>query len=421
MFTALHRALGLQPGPITDDLLHAAVAGQVEETDDLDWKSELPPTTDLKNSDFPKDIAAMANSGGGVIVYGVTESQKKATDRKDTGQLTENHARSLRQVAISAISPPIFGLNIIPLGSEGSRAVAIVIPSSVDGPHLIYRGEYFGAPVRNNADTVWMREREIASQYRARFDAARHATEVLDTMYANAIAGRDTAERAWLIAVAHPRAAGPTIRWTRDQARELFNQAMILTESFARIDGIHPLTAVSGISLHPGLRCWIAPNKTAGETARRFAASVSIHFDGSVALMTSVGEHRRIPGNPAEGDPFHEGWRIGEHIVEATVADLMALIRVVGRAVGAVEYETRVGIEWAGQEPLAFYRNIDGFDETGSEVPVHRFVPVETTVGVWDDDDGYLGQVRELASDCVNQGGVMHLYLIKQDPDAAGK
>lgn len=43
------------------------------------------------------------------------------------------------------------------LGGEGNRCIAVIVPASVDGPHLIYRGEHFGAPVRNNADTVWMK------------------------------------------------------------------------------------------------------------------------------------------------------------------------------------------------------------------------------------------------------------------------
>lgn len=73
--TALHRAAGEGPGPITDELLDAAIAAGTTETDDLDWKQALPQDRDLKDSDFPKDVAAMANNRGGVIVYGVTGAQ----------------------------------------------------------------------------------------------------------------------------------------------------------------------------------------------------------------------------------------------------------------------------------------------------------------------------------------------------------
>lgn len=80
-FTALHRAVGSAPSDLTDELLQQAVDAGVVETTDLDWKKELPSPQSLGRSDFPKDIAAMANVGGGVIVYGVSEQDKAAIGR----------------------------------------------------------------------------------------------------------------------------------------------------------------------------------------------------------------------------------------------------------------------------------------------------------------------------------------------------
>lgn len=93
------------------------------ETNDLDWKSELPPAKGLTQTDFPKDVAAMANSGGGLIIYGVRESQRAATERIDVGEFDEAYERSFRSAAITAISPPVFGLNVQRLGDVGERAV----------------------------------------------------------------------------------------------------------------------------------------------------------------------------------------------------------------------------------------------------------------------------------------------------------
>lgn len=224
-FTPLHRSLGLPPSALTDEILDQAIAAGVAETDDLDWKSELPPQSGLAQTDVPKDIAAMANSGGGMIVYGVTEKQKAATGRKDTGDFTEAHERTFRRVAFTAITPPVFGLQIHRLGTE-PRAVAVVVPASVHGPHLIFRGEYFGAPVRNHADTEWMKERQIEAMFRARFDEQRRSNEAIDSLYAEATAGRDTANRAWLVAVAHPRVPGVLARPTREEAADVFQQAL---------------------------------------------------------------------------------------------------------------------------------------------------------------------------------------------------
>jgi predicted HTH transcriptional regulator len=226
IFTALHRYLGDAPGPLTDDMISRAIAQGLRETDDLDWKSELPPPGAIANSDFPKDIAAMANSGGGTLVFGVTEKEKAATGRKDTGELSERHESALRSAAVTAISPPIFGLGIDQLGEPGNHCVVVVIPPSVDGPHLIYRNDLFGAPLRNDADTVWMKERHLEAMYRARFDERRRSTEVLDTLYAEASAMRSVDSPAWIVAVAHPRLS-PTLTERPDQtvARMAFEQA----------------------------------------------------------------------------------------------------------------------------------------------------------------------------------------------------
>jgi hypothetical protein len=94
----------------------------------------------------------------------------------------------------------------------------------------------------------------------------------------------------------------------------------------------------------------------------------------------------------------------------------MGMIRVVGRAIGAVDYEVRVGIEWTGGQPLTFYYQEQriNLDTEAGVTPIHRFTPVEATVEVRDlDDEGYLQQVRLIAEDAINQGGVTDLQLIK--------
>lgn len=357
----------------------------------------------------------MANSGGGVIVFGVAETEKKATERCDTGILSENHERSLQQVAVSGISPPVFGLDFIRIGEDGNRAVVVVVPPSIDGPHLIFRNEYFGAPVRNNADTVWMREREISTQYRLRFEAARHATEVLDKLYAEAAAGHDTKQRAWLIAVAHPRVTPtPVDRWSREDAKIVYDEAGHLSLSYApNLTSFRPLGFVAGSGLRSGLRRWIAQHSTPplGD-ARVFGTSVSVHFDGSVTVAATVSAHK---ATNRSADEFDGGWKILSPVVEGCVADLMALIRAAGERMGAVDYEIRIGIEWESEDPMVFLYKEGRIDiDTDIGLAVYHYAPVEATVEVRDDDGGYLQQVREVAGDVISQGGFTDLSLIKQ-------
>lgn len=407
-FTPLHRALGASPAPLTNELLHAAVTGGVMETNDLDWKAELPPAKGLTQTDFPKDVAAMANSGGGMIIYGVRESQRAATERVDVGEFDEAYERSFRSAAITAISPPVFGLNVHRLGDVGERAVVVEVPASIDGPHLIYKNNYFGAPVRNDSDTAWMQERQIEAMYRARFDERRHAAEALDRLFAEAVAGRDIHQRAWFIAVAHPRVPRFRDRLTREEARIVLAKAESLALTFAGRGGIHPLENVDRSNPRPGLRRWVAVNTATGERSRWKEAWGSIHQDGSTTLMAAVGGHRMT------SDDYFEGSQVQSAAIECSIADFMALIRAVAEATGNGEYEVRVGIEWSSEQPLTILTTDNhGFTYDGVSTPLHRYTPVETTVNAAEPALDYYWLVHDLAEDCVNQGGISHVRMIQ--------
>ncbi len=406
-FTALHRSIGAPVGPLTTELLDEAVANGVRETDDLDWKSELPPMKGIPNTDFPKDIAAMANGGGGVIVYGVEETEQAAVRRVDVGDLTEIHKRALRSAAVSAISPPVFGLRIHRLGCAGQRAVVVEIPASIDGPHLIYKNELFGAPVRNDADTVWMKERQIEAMYRARFEERRHAADALRALYTDAAAGRDAEQRAWIIAVAHPSVPHLRVRLDRDGARAVLQQTPAMALAYVGREGFHPLENVDTLNPRPGLRRWVAANTATGELSRWRESWVSIHQDGSVSIAAAAGGHRKS----RDGD--FEGWEVESSTIEGSIADTMSLLRATAEATGNTEYEIRVGVEWAGGEPLMILTSDNtGYVFDGVSTPLHVYAPVQASVNAAASEGEYHEAVYDLAKDCVNQGGVSNLHLI---------
>ena len=361
----------------------------------------------LLQINFPKDVAAMANSGGGIIVFGVRESQKAAVQRVDVGELDETYERAMRSAAITAVTPPVFGLGVHRLGREGYRAIVVEVPASVDGPHLIFKNDYFAAPTRNDSDTVWMKERQIEAMYRARFEERRHASDALDALFDEAAAGRDSGTRAWLVAVAHPSIACLG-RLSRSQARGVLTQTVELALTYAGRGGIHPLKSVDRDNPRPGLRRWVAVNTAVGERSVWKEAWISIHHDGSVTVAAAVGGHR------ISSDGYFDGWQVESTAIECAIADLMALTRTTAEATGNDEYDLRVGIEWTGELPLTILtQDTMGFTYDGVSVPLHRYTPVATTVNAVEPAADFFWHVHDFAQDCVNQGGTLNVLMIQ--------
>ena len=408
-FTALHQRLGRQPGPIDSEMLDEAIAAGIEESDALDWKRDLPDEKTLAHSDVVKDIAAFANSGGGVLVFGVTEDQRRATGRFDVGEVTESYERTLRRVVCSGIQPPVFGLNVVRVGQEGNRALVIVVPPSVEVPHLLYRGEMFGAPIRNHADTEWMRERQLESLYRQRLDARSHSDQAIQSLHDELMAGRDTDRRAWMAVVACPRVPLVGRQLDRDQARAVVGAAEQLALVWVSRGVSHPLEAVDRSNPRRGMRRWLVPHAPHG-IGSWYEAWFGIHDNGAVSLVCGIGAHRIV--GPDMGTL--PGERIRSRHIEAAVSDTMALLRETAQAMGATgEYDTLLGIEWTGDERLVIETTDgSGFRYDDMSIPLGRFAPVRSSVRVDVDDEAYLAQVSGVALDAINQGGVQNLHSL---------
>lgn len=232
LHTPLHRLLGEAPGALTDAMIDAAVEQGIAESGELDWKTQLPSSPrEFKQSDHVKDIAAFANAGGGMLVFGVKEKEKLAVERTDAGDFDENYERTIQAVCMTVITPPIFGVRAYPMGAEPTRAVALVVPPSVDGPHLIYKGDHFAAPLRVDADTHWMKERELETAYRARFDAARRAQGELQNLYDEMAQSFDTSQSAVFVGSARPRVSSALSK------RRAMADAAVIMDSAKKLAG----------------------------------------------------------------------------------------------------------------------------------------------------------------------------------------
>ncbi|MEV4777411.1 helix-turn-helix domain-containing protein [Microbacterium sp. LWH12-1.2] len=412
LHTPLHQLLGVGPGPITEQMIDAAIAEGMVESDQLDWKRHLPPEREFKTSGIVKDIAAFANSGGGVLVFGVTETQKAASGRADAGDLDESYERTIQSVSYSAISPPVLGVRShkIPVAGNDNLA-AIVVPASVDGPHLTFDGnkQAFSAPLRVNADTHWMNERLLEASYRTRFESARRGREQLEDLFHDMAHSFNPRRNAVLVGAARPRTPNPAAQHREQhEIAELTNQAQANAWHWLGQSDYHPLTDVAGYGARPGLRGWIAP--PTGSVSWR-QARAAVYDNGAVGLAWEAGGHRY--GATGTTLPAHH---VPADAVEGFVAALLALIKTVTNDAPAGDVELIVGVEWepseytpAGDERLNFeaHHNVSGGGSTttlgGNYRPVYRVVDPSQ------EETLFIRTVVDVATDCLNQAGIRRL------------
>ena len=418
MFTALHRVLGYSPGPLTDNMLDEAIEQGIAESADLDWKREVYEQRSLRDSDYPKDVAAMANAGGGLIVFGIVEERGtgRAKDRHDIGAVSESYERTLRSVAVSAITPPVFDLGIYRLGQGEMRALIVEVPTSTDGPHLVYKNDLFGAPVRNGSETVWMRERQIEQMYHARFDQRRRDHEDSAVMYEGALTAHPATDRPWLIGVGRPHLGGSQARIkTREEAQAIASTAQRMAKARERKewqgDDGWPL-GWQIQTFRPGLRRWIGLTRPVDASPR--AVRCELHDDGAVTLAASLDKARSGPSEPDRDDA------VKAFQFEEFVSALAGLAQANARLRGFQSYELTVGLDWNGTTPLALVpsRRCDqSVLEAETADPLVHFTTLTATLSAATTDDQVQAEVCALARDCLSQVGLRELHVLRDVQD----
>lgn len=411
MYTPMHRALGREPTEVTYELLTECVEQRVRESEDLDWKGALPMESgDPKWKDeWAKDVAAMANSGGGCLVYGVAEHRpSSAADHLvDVGSVTQQLENQLRQVAGSAIRPTVARLQFIEVVGDAGRALVVRIPASPDLPHILVEGQHgFRAPFRYGATTGWMSERDLERAYRLRFRRTAELEATLGKLYqatsrhAEHLLAGEMGSGIALVGAAVPVEPQPEVEFSSEQAADRLLAATDLTYAITGIEhsGSYDLGTV------PGLRRLVTPASPVE------GVQTSLHFDGSVTLIQKLSAGAIIPGYGGPVLPADEA--------EIGVVRLVATLAAMARATGeTVSYAVTIGVRWPDAlKALRFSkpdRNVT--DRHRLIEPVQMVHEVEAFTREVRGDaalEDLRGQARVLALDLLRQGGVDRTSVI---------
>ena len=145
---------------IDENLLNQVCREQWDESSTLEFKALIPqPSPDDKpKQEFLKDIAALANAGGGDIIYGIGELNGKANGLvpiQEAANPVDGTRRRLGQWLESGVEPRIGGLNMHPVPlTSGDYILVVRIPPSFQRPHRSRVGAHWQWPVRSGTHTA---------------------------------------------------------------------------------------------------------------------------------------------------------------------------------------------------------------------------------------------------------------------------
>lgn len=121
------------------------IQDEVEENIHLEYKRDgALAKEDKKRAEITKDISAFANSDGGVIVYGLAESDHKPQSITYIDGLV--YTKEWLENIVNTIQPRIDGLKIYPVrkNNDLKRSLYIVkIPRSSQAPHMAKDNRYY--------------------------------------------------------------------------------------------------------------------------------------------------------------------------------------------------------------------------------------------------------------------------------------
>lgn len=427
MFTPIHRALGLEPGNLTLELIEKAIEAGLEETADFDMKRVVPDLkADKSKQEVAKDIAAMANSGGGWIIYGVGEGATGIAGSIHPCEWEAKEEQQMLTIAYTKIDPPVVGLefNKISCGEnpDDKYLVLMHIPDSADAPHFA-RAEKnnFSAPRRNGPHTNPMTYRDIERGFRERFQRGVEQEKTLQGHFEQAAEALNPEQGVFLaiaavpvtpIISADPITSGTASEYSHPQAYSYFiasHQGKSPKEEKIETE----FNFIWNLGEHvKGMRRWVIRNlqQTTGGKYRKY-----LHDDGTLVGAYQLGGVYNESA-PSDQYPVGKPNHCRSKDIESALIDFFSLLREHAkerRVSGG--FHIRVGLVGDTSSPI-LVRTFDGLmqvltDESYSE-PIKRFQPVSTFIDPLAPIEDILSPLRTLALDIVNQGGIQNLQVI---------
>lgn len=412
-WSPIHSALGLLPQPLVWEHIEQLVEREIAEDAALDWKRALPGSESKALDGFAKDVAAMANSVGGCLVFGVEEQRHRGTAAQITPvDVSERVQQRLRAAAATRVRPLVASLDFTVLRadpSDASGVLVVTIAASPDAPHSIEADDRLGIPYRHGSTTRWMNERELERAYERRFRGHERVEDRLKSLQAHLLDQLDRSNGPWLIAVGTPTSPmQPQRPLPAVQAATILETSLTLIPRILTSGGALLIRELNGDGMNPraGLRRWVFYRRGSDDPNDvSHLIHIELHHDGTLAFAVEATSWGRLREKVQDRHPIYVGG------VEQFAAELAALVAAAATVVGvSTDYLIRADIPSTDDLPLAGYDQIrlGGLELSDLEQPgwtrsIRHFVPVLTT---WTAVvDAAPEHAAELARDMLNQFG----------------
>ncbi|MDQ3569831.1 MAG: ATP-binding protein [Actinomycetota bacterium] len=294
---------------ITEAAVQRVVGDQTPESEVLDFKQALwaksprprPPWTE--EQEFAKDVGALANHRGGVLLVGVTEVGGVAKSAAPFAIATSAEAeeRRLRQALVNTLAPLATTEFIWIPTATGAWFCAVVVPRSPRAPHavVIEGGTGLRYPVRHGADTAWLSEAEVAERYRRRILAQTDDVERVHRVVSHGREALRHVSGVWLFATAIPELP---VEGALDQRTvETFEDWHRSSLQVSPLDRSLPAYG-RGIPA-PGKVTFTGSLRTVDEDETEVRdAYVELHVDGSALAASPVGFNTSEESNRDVGE-----------------------------------------------------------------------------------------------------------------------
>lgn len=172
---------GVPVSSVDASLLDRLVRDRAHEDARLEFKRELPPSTQDGRIELLKDISALANAGGGAIIYGVAEVKGTASAVLGLGGINvDREGLRVEQTLETGVQPRISGIWIQRVTHPSGPVLVIGVPRSLAAPHMVWAestGQFWS---RNNGGKFLMDATQVRQAMLAAGEWERAATVFRD-------------------------------------------------------------------------------------------------------------------------------------------------------------------------------------------------------------------------------------------------